>query len=119
VPGRDDCLADRFPAEVSAELTCATGQVEIAKASVDAALPFASMFAGLLIAADLVRAQLPGYPQVPNFALFDWYGPLDAIQAWDRYPRLGCICRDQGRAFHERFNATSKYRTLFRFASAG
>lgn len=119
VPGRDDCLADRFPAEVSAGLTCATGQVEIANVSVDAALPFASMFAGLLIAADLVRAQLPGYPHVPNFALFDWYGPLDAIQAWDRDPRPGCICRDQGRAFHERFNATSKYRTLVRFASAG
>ena len=120
VPGRDDCLADRFPADVSAgQLTCATGQVEIANLSVDAALPFASMFAGLLIAADLVRAQLAGYPHVPNFALFDWYGPLDSIQAWDRYPRPGCICLDQGRAFHERFNATSKYRTLFRFASAG
>ncbi len=114
VPGRDDCLADRFPVEVLAEqLTCATGQVEIANASVDAALPFASMFAGLLIAADLVRAQLPDYPQVPNFALFDWYGPLDVIQAWDRAPRLGCVCRDQGRAFHQRFNAASKYKTFF------
>jgi hypothetical protein len=117
VPGRDDCLADRFPAEVSAhQLTCATGQVEIANVSVDAALPFASMFAGLLIAADLVRAQLPDYPQVPNFALFDWYGPLDTIQAWDRGPRPGCICRDQGRAFHDRFNGKTKYERFFDFA---
>lgn len=84
---------DRFPTEVSAEqLTCATGQVEVANVSVDAALPFASMFAGLLIAADLVRAQLPDYPQIPNFALFDWYGP-----------------------FHEQFNAASKYRKVFGF----
>jgi hypothetical protein len=50
------------------------------------------MFAGLLIAADLVRAQLPDYPQIPNFALFDWYGP-----------------------FHEQFNAASKYRKVFGF----
>jgi hypothetical protein len=116
VPGRDDCLTDRFPVTVSAdELTCATAQVEIANVSVDAALPFASMFAGLLIAADLVRAQLLDYPHVPNFALFDWYGSLDAIQAWDRKPRSGCICRDQGRAFHERFNATTKYGKFFEF----
>jgi hypothetical protein len=117
VPGRDDCLADRFPAEVSSEdLTCATGQVESSETVIDAALPFASMFAGLLIAADLVRAQLPEYPQVPNFALFDWYGPLDTIQAWDRRPRAGCICREQGQSFHERFNGSTKYRRLFRFS---
>jgi hypothetical protein len=107
---------DRFPAEVSAEqLTCATGQVEVANVSVDAALPFASMFAGLLIAADLVRAQLPDYPQIPNFALFDWYGPF-VIQAWDRKPRPDCgVCRDQGQAFHEQFNAASNYRKVFGF----
>jgi hypothetical protein len=117
LPGRDDCLADRFPAEVSADaLTCATGQVEIAETSVDAALPFASMFAGLLIASDLVRAQLTDYPQVPNFALFDWFGQLDVIQMWDRAPRPGCVCGDQGKAFQEKLNPTSKYRRFFHLA---
>jgi hypothetical protein len=117
IPGRDDCLADRFPVEVSSHnLTCATGQVETSETVMDAALPFASLFAGLLIAADLARAQLPEYPQVPNFALFDWYGPLDMIQAWDRNPRVGCICREQGRSFHERFNGSTKYRHLFRYS---
>jgi hypothetical protein len=41
-------------------LACATGQVEASETIMDAALPFASLFAGLLVAADLVRAQLPG-----------------------------------------------------------
>ena len=117
IPGRDDCLADRFPVEVSSdELTCATGQVEASETVIDAALPFASMYAGLLITADLVRAQLPEYPQVPNFALFDWHGSFDTIQAWDRKPRAGCICREQGHDFHERFNGRTKYRHLCRFS---
>jgi hypothetical protein len=116
IPGRDDCLADRFPAEeVTAEqMTCSTAPVQVAVHQVDAALPFASMFAGLLVAADLVRALLPGYPQVANFALLDWYGPLDAIQVWDRRPRPGCPCRDQSRVFHDRFNSGTRYRQLFR-----
>ena len=116
VPGRDDCLVDRFPAEVSAaQLACSTAQVSIANVPVDAALPFASVFAGVLITADLVRALLPDYPQAPNFALFDLYGPLDVILKSNRKPRLGCVCLDQGRAFHDRFNAATKYRSSFGF----
>jgi hypothetical protein len=116
VPGRDDCLADRFRVEVSTDdLTCATGQVIIAGASIDAALPFSSMFAGLLIVSDLVRAQLPAYPQVPNFAFLDWYGAFDTIHAWDKRPQPGCICTQQGRPFHERFNKRTKYWPLFQF----
>lgn len=115
VPGLDDCLADRFPAEVTADtLACATGQVSTSEVTVDAALPFLSLFAGLLIAADLVRAQLPGYPQVPNFALFDWFGTFDTIQAWDRKPRANCVCQQQGKSFHERFNRETKYWPIFR-----
>lgn len=117
IPGRDDCLADRFPTPVAPEdLTCATGEVKTTEAVIDAALPFASLFAGLLITADLVRALLPEYPHVPNFALFDWYGTLDTIQAWDRKARAGCICQEQGLGFHERFNSSTKYWQLFRFS---
>jgi len=116
IPGHDDCLADRFPADVtSAEMACATGQIETPETVVDAALPFASLFAGLLVVADMVRAQLPEYPQVPNFALFDFYGPLDSIHIWDRKPRVGCVCLDQGQSLHERFNGNTRYRQLFWF----
>jgi hypothetical protein len=114
IPGRDDCLADRFPQQLSSNaLTCSEGPVQIEEVSVDAALPFASFFGGLLITADLVRTQLPGYPQTPNFGLFDWYGSLDTIQAWDRKARPGCICRDQGAAFHDSFNRMTRFRYLF------
>jgi hypothetical protein len=116
VPGRDDCLADRFPREASAQdLACATGQVITSEGAIDAALPFSSLFAGLLITADLVRAQLPDYPQVPNFAFFDWYGAFERIQAWDRIPRPGCICAQQTRATNEQFNGKTRYWSLSRF----
>ena len=72
LPGTDDCLADRFPNEASAsDLTCATGETIVQDGRIDAALPFCSLFAGLLVTAELLRLQLPDYPQVPNFALFD------------------------------------------------
>jgi hypothetical protein len=116
VPGRDDCLMDRFPEQATSELTCSTATIQTDGASIDAALPFASLFAGLMVAADLVRAQLPGYPQIPNFALIDWYGSMDTIHAWDKKPRAGCLCRDQDVGFHDRFNAGTRYRNLCGFA---
>jgi hypothetical protein len=112
IPRRDDCLVDRFPEQVAIPLVCSTGQVATQQGVVDAALPFASLFAGLLITADLVRAQLPGFPQVPNFALLDMHGALDMVQTWDRRPRQGCVCREQA-ALHEKFNGATKHSALF------
>lgn len=72
IPGRDDCLAERFPETGSPSFTCATGRVEAApETRIDAALPFLSLLAGVTVAADLVRLGLPNYPQVPNFAALD------------------------------------------------
>lgn len=116
LPTADDCLVDRFPASASVNnLACATAAVSVDEVTVDAALPFSSFFAGLLVVADLVRGNLPGYPQVPNFALFDWFGSMETIQAWDRRPRPECICRRQDRHFHERFNGGTKHWPSFRF----
>ena len=116
IPTADDCLADRFPARTTEkDLACATGEVTVQDVTVDAALPFCSFFAGLLVAADLARANLPGYPQVANFALFDWFGPMNTIHAWDRKPRPECICRQQRRSFHSQFNAATRYWPSFRF----
>lgn len=116
IPTSDDCLADRFPAQATEkDLACATGEVAVQDVTVDAALPFCSFFAGLLVAADLVRGNLPGYPQVANFALLDWFGPMETIHAWDRKPRPDCICRQQRRSFHTQFNAWTRYFPMFRF----
>ena len=100
----------------AADLACATGEYDRTRRErIDAALPFCSLFAGLLVTAELLRLQLPDYPQVPNFALFDWYATLDTIQKWDKAPRPGCICQQQNRDFHQTFNKTTRHWSKFRF----
>jgi hypothetical protein len=110
IPGRDDCLMDRFPQDVVKEnLECSTASVKTVDASVDAALPFLSLLGGVLIVADLMRLQTDGYPQVPNFALLDLGGNFDHIQAWNRKPRPGCICKSYPKALHEKINGNTRY----------
>lgn len=119
IPGRHDCLADRFPNEVTKEvLACSTAAVPVEGATVDAALPFLSTFAGLLVTSELIRLELPGYPQVPNFALIDFMGPMSSIQLWDRTARPECSCRTLSPRIYANFNGASKYSHLA-FSHAG
>ena len=116
LPGNDDCLADRFPNVVGGDaLVCASGETIDHEDRIDAALPFCSLFAGLLVVAELVRLQLPNYPQVPNFALFDWYASMDTVQMWDKRPRSTCICRQQNRELHQMFNKPTRHWAKFQF----
>lgn len=118
LPHTDDCLADRFPDNVNAaDLACASGEIIEQEEQIDAALPFCSLFAGLLVAAELLRLQLPIDPPVPNFALIDWKGTLDTVQKWDMLPKPGCICREQDQSVHERFNKATRLWPKFRFCN--
>ena len=56
VAGHDDCINCRIPPQVAA-MRCSTGEVDAAGAAADAALPFLSMMAGVLLAAQLSRLQ--------------------------------------------------------------
>jgi hypothetical protein len=53
IRGVDDCIVCRLPG-APAELACSTAEI-VADTGIDAALPFLSAAAGLLLAADLVR----------------------------------------------------------------
>ncbi len=67
IAGRDDCIDCRIPQEVQARFACSTGPAEPSnKASSDAALPFLSGAAGLLLAAALVRLQLGTLKHEPH-----------------------------------------------------
>jgi hypothetical protein len=99
IPGLDDCLACRFPRPSSeTSLRCSESEVPLEGERVDAALPFLSFFAGLLIAAELVRLQLVPYPDGPNYASFDFGCDLQTLQVWNRQGRPGCAC-GAGRQF--------------------
>jgi hypothetical protein len=109
-PGRDDCLIDRFPPpSLDATLGCSEGEIETPQGKIDAALPFLSMFAGLMVFADLIRLQLPNYPQVPNYASFDFGASLETIQKWDMRPRPGCSCTTLSPSLYKSFNRLGKY----------
>jgi hypothetical protein len=113
IPSKDDCLADRFPESVQKEsLECSTSTIAMPEAAVDAALPFLSLFGGLLIAAELARLQIDGYPHAPNFAHIDFGGSLDHVQAWDKKARADCICKDHSKELHKTLNGETMYAQL-------
>ncbi len=110
IPGRDDCLIDRFPAPpADALLQCSTGGVDSPQGRIDAALPFLSMLAGLTVFADLLRLQVSGYPQVPNYCCFDFGGRVESIQKWDMRPRENCSCRTLSPGLYKILNRQTKY----------
>jgi len=101
IPGRDDCLADRF-ADLAPKpvFRCSTGNISSdGEKRVDASLPFLSFFAGALIAADLLKTRLDGYPHTANFANYSFRGPRFTPQMLGAGPRVHCICTTQGDAF--------------------
>jgi ThiF family len=101
VPGRDDCLLCRFPVDPIADAALACSTVSLPSSGaiepVDAALPFASALAGVLIVAELARlAATTKQPTAPNYVLFDLYQPGFALWTAQRRPLETCDCgRDE------------------------
>lgn len=113
IPGLDDCLLDRFAGfDTPAQTACAAGAVATpAGDRVDAALPFLSFWAGFLMAADLVRLGIAGYPHTPNFGSYSFRTDRFTPQLQDHGPRNGCECVRQGAAFAA-LRGSGRYRSL-------
>jgi hypothetical protein len=113
IPGVDDCLADRFAGfEERPVFTCATGKIAVSStASVDASLPFLSFFAGFLIATDLVRLGVKGYPHTPNYGDYSFRRNRFTPQMYAEVSRDECVCRSQAEAFWQ-FRRTTRYSAL-------
>lgn len=113
VPGQDDCLVDRFPNDVGAAvLKCSSATIKQGNVTLDAALPFTSLFAGVLITAELVRLQIPGYPEVDNFAHLDLGGSFEQVQMFDKSPRSNCLCQSQSVQINVEINGFGLYSGL-------
>lgn len=107
IPVLDDCLLDRFPEETTKDaLGCSTGVVEVQGESIDAALPFLSLFAGVLVVRGLARLQARDLGD-PNFALVDLQN--ESVQSWTRIARDNCLCRTQSRSIHRALNGSTRY----------
>lgn len=106
----EDCSLCRFPPTTHPKMTCSINKVETESGrSIDAALPFLSMGAAILTVADLIRLQLPGYPQVPNFAYFDFKDKLEMIISYKRHQKPGCSCSSRSQQVHKEYNQSTKF----------
>ncbi len=113
IPFVDPCSCCAFPPErTTARMACASGSVhdpETGK-SVDAALPFLSFAAGLFAAAEVFKAQLPGYPFPPNrFFFVTSPETTPGFVLAPMRPRESCVCQSRSRKVHWSMIGESRY----------
>lgn len=111
VPGRDDCSLCRFPnSEDHIQYVCSGTEIETSSGEqIDAALPFLSVAAAILTAADLIKLQIPGYPFTPNFGLIDFQGNLGSILTFDKKPKVSCFCAHRSQRIHKPYIGSSRF----------
>lgn len=98
IPFVDDCQVDRFPSEPAAPLACGGGQVVTDTGhKEDAAFPFCSFAAGLLVAAGVVRMAISAEFSAPNSASL-FFRPKFSLWSMDRKPNATCMCGKMDRA---------------------
>lgn len=93
IAGRDDCIDCRIPPEPG-RMRCSTGEVETRDGRIDAALPFLSMTAGVLLAAQLARLQHGAVLDMPaNQVVLDLAEPVPWHEGFTRSCRADCRVR--------------------------
>jgi molybdopterin/thiamine biosynthesis adenylyltransferase len=116
IPLRDACSCCVFPPDAQqAPLQCAEGKVIEPESGqeVDAALPFLSFAAGLMTAAEVVKAQLPGYPFSPNRTVFS-AGALTTprFASFSSPFQDRCVCQDRSLSVQNAMIAGTRYARL-------
>jgi hypothetical protein len=116
IPLRDACSCCVFPPDPpQAVLQCAEGAVTNPETGqeVDAALPFLSFAAGLMAAAEVLKAGLPGYPFSSNRTVFSTGAMTEPRFASFTTPyRTPCVCQDRNAGVHKRMITGTKYSGL-------
>jgi hypothetical protein len=93
VAGRDDCIDCRLPPEPG-RMRCSTGRVETQGERIDAALPFLSNTAGVLLVGQLARLQHGALLELPaNQVVVDLAEPTPWREGITRTCRTGCRVR--------------------------
>jgi hypothetical protein len=113
IPMVDACSCCLFPPEVSeVATTCATETVIESDTGqkIDASLPFLSFAAGLMGAAEILKAGLPGYPFSPNrTSLYTHPATLPRFVSSTLPRRQGCLCASGHSLVHRQMIKGSKY----------
>src|SRR5581483_890183 len=115
VPFRDACSQCLFPRSEAtfAQTMCATESSPDTSAAdqVDAALPFLSFAAGLMAAAEVVKLNLPSFPQSPNQTTLSTYGGPRLVSL-NTTKALGCVCAERSPTVHRQMIAGTRYEHL-------
>lgn len=112
-PFGDTCSLCLFPADQEAAPTdCATAP-DVAPAGesgpkIDAALPFLSFAAGLMIAAEALKLRLPGYPFSADRVILNTRPSPSLVHAPLPH-RSGCFCERRNREVHHLMIAGTRY----------
>ncbi len=113
IPLQEECVLCRYPNQGKPSYKCSTTHITTAaQERVDASLPFLSLMAGVLATAELLKAQIDGYPFHGNYAFIDMMGPAETVQVQQRHQRANCICSQQSRAIYEKCIAGSRWASL-------
>jgi hypothetical protein len=116
IPFVDGCSCCIFPHDLSRPaMACAEAQIEDAQSGeqIDASLPFLSFAAGLMAAAEVLKAGLCSYPFSAGRTTF-CTGPMVLPRFVSSTPprRPGCICGDRSESVHRRMIAGTRYAHL-------
>jgi len=118
VPLVDACSCCLFPPERQELSTvCATGEATLttAEETVDAALPFLSFAAGLMVAAEILKTTIPGYPFSPNrTTLYTHPEVLPRFVSSSVARRTNCLCATRRSSVHRAMINGTKYESLSR-----
>jgi len=120
-PFVDPCSCCLFPPKApSPQTACATESLVRPDTGeiVDASLPFLSFAAGLMAAAEVLKAGLPGYPFSPNRTTLYTHpdGPLRFVSP--PLPlRSGCLCATRSSSVHRRMIDGTRYADLSTLSS--
>jgi len=113
IPLLDACSCCLFPPDTpQAATACATETVvqSATGETVDASLPFLSFVAGLMAAAEILKAGLPGYPFSPNrTTLYTHPAVSPRFVSPTMARRPGCLCADRRSSVHRQMIKGSKY----------
>lgn len=116
IPMVDACSCCLFPPEdLRPAMKCATDTVknEASGETVDASLPFLSFGAGLMAAAEVVKAGLPGYPFSPNrTTLYTHPNVTPRFVSVGIRQRPGCLCAARSASVHKQMTAGTRYERL-------
>jgi hypothetical protein len=118
IPLVDACSCCLFPPEVQAVPTiCASAEITplTREETVDAALPFLSFAAGLMVAAETLKASLPGYPFSQSRTTLYTHRDAGLRFFSSTVPRrANCLCANRRASIHRAMIQGTKYEGLSR-----